>query len=92
MNRDYHFIAKNSDREVDRFSGDMTYSRRRGNHLATALGKPVDMYCFNGELRRWEHLATYHGHMEVTTAIDGRRRRLAPDFSGMEPRKEVSHD
>jgi hypothetical protein len=88
MNRDYHFIVKQAEREVDRFSGTMTYARRRGDHLANALGKAVDMYCYNNSTYRWERLATYHGHMNVTNAF-GERLLIKPDFSGMQHRKEV---
>ncbi len=76
------FEFKKGVRMVQRIECDWVEVRRSGNELANELG-PVDLYCYNDPMRRWERMGTFYGNMRYTN-LWGERCLIKADFMGLE--------
>lgn len=80
------FEFKKGVRMVQRIECDWVEVRQTGNELADDLG-PVDLYCYNDPMRRWDHMGTFLGNM-LYHNLWGERCVIRPDFSGLDFIKE----
>lgn len=76
------FEFKKGARLVQRIECDWVEARRSGNELADELG-PVDLYCYNDPMRRWDRMGTFHGNMRYTNAW-GDQCQIKADFMGLD--------
>lgn len=77
-----HFEFWKGVRKVNTIECDWTEARRAGNELAEEIGT-VHLNAYNDEMRRWERLGTFYGHM-LYVNVWGQRCIIKPDFSGLE--------
>lgn len=78
--------------EMERFESTVAECHRRGDDLATRLGRPVGVYAFNEIFNRWDFLGTYRG-WHLFSDSSGDERVIKQDYSGLfakEERKEVA--
>lgn len=76
------FEFKKGVRRVQRIECDWVEVRRSGNELAEEIG-PVDLYCYNDPMRRWERMGTFYGNM-LYMNLWGEKCQIRPDFTGLE--------
>lgn len=76
------FEFKKGVRPVQRIECDWVEVRRTGNELAEEIG-PVDLYCYNDPLRRWERMGTFYGNM-LYINLWGEKCQIKADFTGLE--------
>lgn len=80
------FELRKGVRLVKRLECTWTEMRRTGNEEAEEIGA-VDLNAYNDEMRRWERMGTFYGHM-LYTNVYGQHCIIKPDFSGLEIKKE----
>lgn len=80
------FEFKKGVRSVQRIECDWVEVRRAGNELAEEIG-PVDLYCHNDPMRRWERMGTFYGKMQYIN-LWGESCEILPDFTGLVPVKK----
>lgn len=80
------FELRKGVRLVKRLECTWTEMRRTGNEVAEEIGA-VDLNAYNDEMRRWERMGTFYGHM-LYTNVYGQHCIIKPDFSGLEIKKE----
>ena len=71
---------------VQRIECDWVEVRQTGNELADEIG-PVDLYCYNDPMRRWERMGTFYGKMQYIN-LWGELSEILPDFTGLRPVKK----
>lgn len=76
------FEFKKGVRLVQRIECDWVEVRRTGNELADEIG-PVDLYCYNDPMRRWERMGTFYGQMQYIN-LWGEKCQIKADFMGLE--------
>ncbi len=76
------FEFKKGAKMVQRIECDWVEVRQTGNELADELG-PVDLYCYNDPMRRWERMGRFEGGMRYTN-LWGESCEIRSDFSGLE--------
>ncbi len=76
------FEFKKGVRLVQRIECDWVEVRRTGNELAEEIG-PVDLYCYNDPMRRWERMGTFYGNM-LYMNLWGEKCQIKADFMGLE--------
>lgn len=80
------FELRKGVRLVKRLECTWTEMRRTGNEVAEEIGA-VDLNAYNDEMRRWERMGTFYGHM-LYTNVYGQHCIIKPDFSGLEIEKK----
>ncbi len=80
------FELRKGVRLVKRIECTWTDMRRTGNEVAEEIGA-VDLNGYNNEMRRWERLGTFYGHM-LYTNVWGQHCIIKDDFSGIDIKKK----
>ena len=75
------FEFKKGVRLVQRIECDWVEVRHTGNEMAEEIG-PVDLYCYNDPMRRWERMGRFEGGMRYTN-LWGDQCQIKADFSGL---------
>lgn len=81
-----NFQFKKGCKLVHTIECDWVEVRRAGNEMADEIG-PVDLYCHNHILNRWEHMGRFEGQMRYTN-LWGEKSIITPDFTGLEVEKK----
>ncbi len=80
------FEFKKGAKMVQRIECDWVEVRQTGNELADELG-PVDLYCYNDPMRRWEYMGRFEGGLRYTNPWK-EPSEILPDFTGLVPVKK----
>ena len=76
------FEFKKGAKLVQRIECDWVEVRRSGNEMADDIG-PVDLYCYNDPVNRWERMGRFEGNMRYTNAW-GEPCEIRSDFMGLD--------
>ena len=67
---------------IDRFDATFDEVRQRGDIAATRRGRPIECYCYNDAVHRWDFLGTYQGKHRYTSSF-GEDRLISDDYKSM---------
>ncbi len=76
------FEFRKGARLVQRIECDWVEVRCSGNELADEIG-PVDLYCYNDPMSRWERMGRFEGGMRYTN-LWGDQCQIKSDFTGLD--------